>query len=157
MAIMARPKANVAALSPKELKALEDMRSIFASEAYPDQEDPDSWFQLEDWTYLRYLRARDYDLAKSEKMLRDTLEMRRTHVPHKMSADEPAMRAILNQGMWRLLPYNKLEEPVALTEVGAFDHTKLESEEVFLRYLILTSELACRLLAQNGWKAELMM
>ncbi|KAH9251349.1 hypothetical protein BASA81_010760 [Batrachochytrium salamandrivorans] len=154
---MTRPKANLAVLSPKELKALESMRSIFANEPYPDQEDPNSWFQLEDWTYLRYLRARNFDLTKTEKMLRDTLEMRRTYSPHKLSADEPAMRAILNLGMWRLLPYNKLEEPVALTEVGAFDHSKLDSEEDFFRYLVLTSELACRLLMENGWKAELMM
>lgn len=157
MSSVVRPKADLTVLSAEELKKLEQMRAIFASEPYPDQEDPSSWFQLEDWTFLRYLRARDFDLAKSEKMLRDTLEIRRTYSPHKLTPDDAGMRNILNLGIWRLLPCSRLGEPVALTEVGAFDVSKLESEDALIRFLLLTSELACRLLVKNGWKTQFVL
>jgi hypothetical protein len=65
---MSRPPAPTEGLSPKQLAALVEMRSKFANKPSCIQ-DVNSWFQLEDWTFLRYLRARDYNVHRATKML----------------------------------------------------------------------------------------
>ncbi|KAH9251537.1 hypothetical protein BASA81_010568 [Batrachochytrium salamandrivorans] len=149
---MNRPPVDLSLLAPNELQALESMRLLFKSESYPDQQDPNSWFQLEDWTYLRYLRARNYDVPKAELMLKNTLEMRRKYSPHLLSENDSVLRAQLDKKWWFLLPPSKHGNTVQLTEVGLFDSGQVDDEENFHRYLILGQELACKDMARNGWK-----
>ncbi|KAH9251538.1 hypothetical protein BASA81_010569 [Batrachochytrium salamandrivorans] len=149
---MNRPLANLAQLTPNELKALETMRSLFQGEVYPDQH-PTSWFQLEDWTYLRYLKARKFDVPKAELMLENTLDMRRKFLPHRLHESDPTLRVYLEEKWWMLLPPSKEGHTVQLTEGGLFDCNKITNDEDFYRYVLLTNELACREMAKAGWKS----
>ncbi|KAH9251536.1 hypothetical protein BASA81_010567 [Batrachochytrium salamandrivorans] len=140
---MNRPPANLAQLAPNELQALESMRLLFKNEPYPDQQDPNSWFQLEDWTYLRYLRARKFDVPKAELMLKNTLEMRRKYSPHLMSENDPVMRKILIKSRG-FAPPTKQHLAVQFTEAGKLDLSLIETDDEFYRYLVLLSELSIR-------------
>jgi len=58
-----------ASLTPAQISALEQLRKKVQPDLNPEQT---AW--CTDMCFLRYLRARNWDLSKSEKMLRDTLK-----------------------------------------------------------------------------------
>eukprot|EP01136_Pigoraptor_vietnamica_P010380 Opistho-1_new@3353 len=64
-------------LSPKQEAALQQMRELFKDDK------PTKRFPMDDYLFLRFLRARDFDVDKSAKMLRATLDFRK-----KIGADE---------------------------------------------------------------------
>ncbi|EGC38635.1 hypothetical protein DICPUDRAFT_75798 [Dictyostelium purpureum] len=63
-------------LNEKQLEAFKEMKNLFS-----DLTDPTDIEFCTDMCLLRYLRARNYTVAKSEKMLRDTLEWRKKYRP----------------------------------------------------------------------------
>ncbi|KAM9999849.1 hypothetical protein ACTFIZ_008306 [Dictyostelium cf. discoideum] len=63
-------------LNEKQLEAFKEIKSNFS-----DLTDPTDIAFCTDMCFLRYLRARNYIVSKSEKMLRDTLEWRKKFRP----------------------------------------------------------------------------
>jgi hypothetical protein len=43
---------------------------------------------IDDACFCRYLRARDWDVKKAEKMLRDSIEWRRQFKPHEITKEQ---------------------------------------------------------------------
>ena len=149
-----QPVADLSVLSSKEMKALEDMRAAFADADYPDKTEPESWFKLNDWTYLRYLRARGYNVEKAKAMLEATLEFRRKYNPFKISCDEEEVKLGLAEKVWRLLPPGKDASPVQITYAALFDAGKIVSEEGFIRTVAYESELVLKEMVKTGWKSD---
>lgn len=60
-----------------------------------------------DMCLLRYLRARDYDLVKAARMLRNTILWRRTDAIVNLSCDNPFMDELCREGKMYLNGYDK--------------------------------------------------
>ncbi|EFA77752.1 cellular retinaldehyde-binding/triple function domain-containing protein [Heterostelium album PN500] len=74
------PFAN---LTPKQLDAFKEMKKNLS-----DFTDPEDVAYLTDMCILRYLRARNYTVSKSEKMLRNTLAWRKSYRPQDVKLSE---------------------------------------------------------------------
>eukprot|EP01132_Coremiostelium_polycephalum_P010109 gene10109-12398_t len=66
-------------LTEKQMEAYREIRELFS-----DLTDPQDIAYCTDMCFLRYLRARNYIVPKSEKMLRDSLEWRKKYKPNEI-------------------------------------------------------------------------
>ena len=84
-------EGHVGNLTESQATALNEMKTIFVeeiklsqakipakSEAKSDQPRID-YFELSDYTLLRYLRARNFDVSRASRMLKKTLAWREKH------------------------------------------------------------------------------
>lgn len=94
-----------------------------------------------DWTYVRYLRARSWDLQKAHKMLAATLQWRLEYQPHAISWAD--VEAEARTGKTFVSPYpDKEGRPVVIMRPRN-ENTKGEEGQV--RFLIYCLEHAARL------------
>jgi hypothetical protein len=112
-------------------------------------------FELSDATYIRFLKARDFNVVKAQKMLGDHLEFRKKHRPHEINEHEPQMREFLNSKVWRLIGLSKNKSPIALTTAVLFDAADVKDELAFERYIVLTAELCAREMTKTGFQSDL--
>eukprot|EP01133_Synstelium_polycarpum_P015523 gene15523-18437_t len=75
-------------LNEKQLEIYNQFRSNLA-----DVTDPEHKAFMTDMCLLRYLRARNFNIPKAEKLLRDTLEWRKTYRPQDVKLDDVASMA----------------------------------------------------------------
>lgn len=70
-------------------------------------------------TYIRYLRARTWDLDKAEKMLSNTLDWRHEYKPHAITAEdvEPELN---NEGKMYRHGFDVFNRPVIYMKVCLF-------------------------------------
>jgi len=148
----AHPPMDLANLTEEQFQSLEAMREAFKDATNPDQEDPTSWFQLNDWTYLRYLKARSFDVKQATDMLNATLEFRRKWQPHRITREEVAPH--LNQKVWRLLGRAKDASPVQITCAGLFDPSQIIDDESFSKCVIFEAECVLREMQKTGWTSD---
>ena len=150
------PPVDLSVLSPKEMSALESMREIFKDVDYPEKHVPGYWFQLNDWTFLRYLRARGYNVKKAEAMLNETLEVRRKFLPHLIRSTDTEVVNIMKQNVWRFLKPGKDGSSIQLYFVKNFDagDPALKDPDAVIRSTLFQSECALKELQRNGWKSE---
>ena len=149
------PSVDLSLLSRDELESLIKMRQIFEHEKFPDQSIPNSWFQLDDWTFLRYLRARSFNVQKAEQMLKATLEFRRVYKPHLLNEHDPELRALLNERVWRLIGSSISGSPIQISFSGLINVGVLgANEEIYRKYVILCNELIGREYVKNAWRSD---
>eukprot|EP01112_Ceratiomyxa_fruticulosa_P008510 TRINITY_DN2205_c0_g1_i1.p1 TRINITY_DN2205_c0_g1~~TRINITY_DN2205_c0_g1_i1.p1 ORF type:complete len:327 (-),score=67.84 TRINITY_DN2205_c0_g1_i1:28-1008(-) len=86
----------------------------------------------------RYLRARNYDLDKSEKMLRDTIAWRREYKPMCITAED-IMIELKNEGKLYRNGKDKLGRPIIYMRPGK-DNTGVPEKDVKIRYLVYLLE-----------------
>ncbi|KAF8064679.1 pitC [Scenedesmus sp. PABB004] len=70
-------------LSEEQLNLALQLRELVARSGLPEKH-PELQLFLNDWTYVRYLRARGWDLAKAQKMLMGTLQWRLATKPQEI-------------------------------------------------------------------------
>jgi len=145
---------DVTNLNVEQQRALETMRELFKDEVYPDQEDPTSWFQLNDWTLLRYLKAKGFDVPSARDSLKNTVEFRKKYKPHLLTPEDPDVAQGLAFKVWRLLGPSKNGSPVQMTFAGLFNPSLITNEEGFVKTIIFESETILREMQKGNWKSE---
>lgn len=90
--------------------------------------------------YVRYLRARSWDLKKAVKMLKGTLEWRLTYKPHLIRWEEVEPEALTGKQMIYPVP-DKEGRPVVLMR-SRNENTKNEDNKI--KFLIYHLEMASR-------------
>jgi len=93
-----------------------------------------------DWTYVRYMRARSWDLTKASKMLKATLQWRLETKPHLITWDMVEKEAKTGKTFVSLF-HDKNSRPVVVMRPRN-QNTKDEAEQ--LQYLIYCLEHASR-------------
>ncbi|GBG30609.1 Phosphatidylinositol/phosphatidylcholine transfer protein SFH8 [Hondaea fermentalgiana] len=132
-------KGLVDALDPEEFAALEEMRSIFANASCIELDEDIGTFRLNDQTFLRFLRARDYNVSKASAMLQNHLEWRDRVVPAKVRAHEIAKP--LQSGMTRRSGNTFDGEPITMVQIGKFDPADFDSVTQFVKYVAYFFEI----------------
>jgi hypothetical protein len=89
------PLADLSNLSAHETECLQQMRDLFKDTENPDGED--SWFQLKDHTFLRYLKARGFQVKKAKSMLEDTLAFRAKYHPDQLAEETPELSKLFGE------------------------------------------------------------
>lgn len=124
------PKSN---LDKNQLSQLEEMRSLVFSNPLTQREKQ----FCDDACLLRYLRARDWNVKKSYKMLMDTLEWRRTYRPDEICAEELRFEASTGKMFRRGFDY--LGRPILYLTPARENSTNYENN---LKLLVYTMEQA---------------
>jgi hypothetical protein len=111
-------------LDAKQRSALDGMRAMFAAEAALIT-DPDHPFPLDDYTFLRFLRARQFDLPIASALLRKSLAWRKANNVDDILSNPPARMGYLNDIMDKCLPqrycdtFDKEGRPIYVNMTGA--------------------------------------
>lgn len=90
---------------------------------------------LDDMQFVRYLRARDWDIDKAETMLRTTLEWRRHYKPEEIKFDE--VKEVAEYGALWVNGHDLEGNPVIVMKTGAYNPFTPEQR---LRYLVYVME-----------------
>ncbi|KYQ99755.1 cellular retinaldehyde-binding/triple function domain-containing protein [Tieghemostelium lacteum] len=94
-------------LNEKQMEAFNEIKSNLS-----DLTDPEDIAFINDMCLLRYLRARNYTVAKSEKMIRDSLEWRKKNRPQDICLKD--LKAIANTGCLYIHSKDKKGRPIIL-------------------------------------------
>src|SRR5689334_4822708 len=98
-------------LDESQEKALAEMHVNFADAKIATEKCKDSAFQLNDLFFLKFLRARDFDVAKATEFLTKHLEFREEWQPHTISPSDPAVMKWLETDIWRLAGRDRSGHP----------------------------------------------
>lgn len=90
---------------------------------------------LDDMQFVRYLRARDWDIDKAEEMLRTTLEWRRHYKPEEIKFEE--VKEVAEYGALWVNGHDREGCPVIVMKTGAYNPFTPEQR---LRYLVFVME-----------------
>jgi hypothetical protein len=90
---------------------------------------------------LRYLRARDWDIKKANKMLRDTLEWREQYQPELINAEDLKQEA--STGKMYRRGFDKLGRPVVFMSPGKENSTDYIRNVKLLIYTLERAVDAC--------------
>lgn len=93
--------------------------------------------QLDDKCLLRYLRARDWNLDKSSKMLFETLTWRKSFRPHEITAE--SMKGIFDLGGLYRNGHDKFSRPVVYIKPGAYNPYSAEQRIKYLVWVLESS------------------
>jgi hypothetical protein len=150
---------NLTSLNPKELTALEFMRSTFNGMSHFDKNIPDSWFQLDDWTYLRYLKARQFNTHKAERMLRETIKFREENKCALLTEENASDygKEIINNKYWLNLGYSKNGSPIQMAPIDNFDPSIVTNEEEVSIAFIRAMENIGRSMVRNKFISRQMI
>lgn len=99
-----------------------------------------------DHCYVRYLRARSWNLVKATKMLKATLEWRLTYKPHEIRWEQVKHESVTGKQMVFDFP-DKDGRPIVLMRTR-FENTKEPESQV--RFLIYHLEMASRQADASG-------
>jgi hypothetical protein len=88
---------------------------------------------------IRYLKARDWNIEKAEKMLLNTLQWRKDFKPHKILASDIADEALT--GKLYLFGKDKYDRPIIYMRPARENSTNSEKQ---LKYLVYNLERAIR-------------
>eukprot|EP01024_Parvocaulis_polyphysoides_P001503 TRINITY_DN10409_c1_g3_i1.p2 TRINITY_DN10409_c1_g3~~TRINITY_DN10409_c1_g3_i1.p2 ORF type:complete len:326 (+),score=33.73 TRINITY_DN10409_c1_g3_i1:27-980(+) len=99
-----------------------------------------------DFTYLRYLRARNYNVEKATKMLKATIEWRKSFKPELLRWKDVSKEGETGK-IFRLPVMDKNGRPVLILR-SRKENTKAGPEQI--RHLFYHVELACRLADAEG-------
>jgi len=96
----------------------------------------------DDMCLCRYLRARNWELPKSESMIRKTLIWRRKYQPHKITAKDVEIE-LNNPGKMYRNGFDKKGQPLIYMKPGK-DNTGPEHRDVKIKYLVYVMEKASK-------------
>lgn len=129
----------VAKLNPEQLKSLEKMRENFKNATCIEIEEDIGTFRLNDETFLRFLRARNYHVDKASEMLQNHLKWRDEICPPKIKPEDIAEP--LRSGMARRGGVNNVGEPIVMVQIKYFDPANFDSVTHFIKYVAYFYEL----------------
>jgi len=124
-------------LTEEQLTALEEMRQKAIEYSIDEQEL--KW--ANDMCLLRYLRARDYNVNKSEKMVKATLEWKREMRPETITIEE--VEPIARTGCVYTNGFDNKDRPLVVMRPGTDGQYSL-STEIKLKHLMYWLEKGCR-------------
>lgn len=122
--------SSLEGLTEAELHAVASLKQEVADTV---QAHPDLQVFCSDWTYVRYLRARQWSLSKATKMLRATLEWRLNYKPHLITWDTVEHQATTGKQMI-MQTRDKGGRPVILMRSRFENSTDSENQVKFLIY-----------------------
>lgn len=126
------------ALNEQQVDLAQQLKALVAPLV---QKYPELQLFCNDWTYVRYLRARHWDLHKAHKMLAATLQWRLEYRPHDISWSEVQQEALT--GKTFVSPHTDKEGRPVVIMTPRNENTKNEEGQV--RFLIYCLEHASRL------------
>jgi hypothetical protein len=146
-----------ATLTPTQLTALEEFRTLYANKDHEEKDVVDTWFHLaDDRVLLQFLRARDYDVKKAGVMIDRVIAERSKWRPWEIKAtDEDVKRGLLkNGGVWRMMGYTQAGNPIMLVQVKRFIPSEVESVETYTRVLLYELEVVKRMTMEKNYQSE---
>uniref|UniRef100_A0A7S3R0U0 CRAL-TRIO domain-containing protein n=1 Tax=Dunaliella tertiolecta TaxID=3047 RepID=A0A7S3R0U0_DUNTE len=99
-----------------------------------------------DHTYVRYMRARSWDLKKATKMLLATLEWRKDYKPHLIRWEEVKPESVTGKQMIYPVP-DKSGRPIVLMRPRLENSKQTERQ---IKFLIYHLEIASRMADRTG-------
>lgn len=142
-------------LDESQQAALTEMHKRFAEWKVKVESWENSVFQIDDRFLLKFLRARDFDVAKATDMLNKHLEYREKWTPHKVNPEtDPEVQEALDKGIWRLAGVSKAGHPIQLIQVALFLPKEVKSDEQYIKNCLFHRESTLRAIARDGWKVE---
>jgi hypothetical protein len=133
------------------------MRQEFHKADYPEKDDPNARFKLDDMTYLRFLRARDFNVKNSKAMLQDHLNFRAKWKPESISLlQDLKLREIVERdgGYWRFAGFSKSGCPIQLVNIGKYKPEYFPDVETYTRVIIYQNEQIRKYFHANGYKVD---
>lgn len=129
--------------------ALERMRGYVYTKYGKNSRFNCATFKLNDDTFLRFLRARDFDLERAVAMLEGHLAFRDLWKPEAISSSEERVRhgLTLHGGFWRQLGPSRHGGIVQLIDLAKYDahaFTKQNTTQDFTRLLLFQNESVMR-------------
>ena len=126
-------------LTPEQKEILDKFREAIEKQTeVPLKQRDRKW--LTDMCLCRYLRARNYDLEKSLKLIMGTIVWRREYKPYKIKPEDVEIE-MNNNGKMYPHGHDKLGRPILYLKPGN-DNTGPEHKEVKVKYLVYSMEKA---------------
>ena len=124
------------------------MREEFKDVDYPDKGQENVTFALDDYTFVKYLRARDFDVARAQKILHENVEWRRRYRPHELTFDQPGIvREVTSMGK------SKSGHIVLTYKIATYEPSRYTVED-YLRSRVCECEMVKRDMARDGWRVD---
>eukprot|EP00516_Mucochytrium_quahogii_P013420 CAMPEP_0203797650 /NCGR_PEP_ID=MMETSP0100_2-20121128/8763_1 /ASSEMBLY_ACC=CAM_ASM_000210 /TAXON_ID=96639 /ORGANISM=" , Strain NY0313808BC1" /LENGTH=466 /DNA_ID=CAMNT_0050703013 /DNA_START=523 /DNA_END=1920 /DNA_ORIENTATION=+ len=135
-------KSQTDALDSKQLGALEQMREAFKDAKVTEVEQNIGTFEMDDLTFLRFLRARDYDVKKATTMLNNHVEWRNKIIPASVHPRDIARG--LKSGISRRCGFSRTGAPIILVEVKNFNTSDFKDTTEFIKLCAFFFETSVR-------------
>uniref|UniRef100_A0A7S0VLS0 CRAL-TRIO domain-containing protein n=1 Tax=Polytomella parva TaxID=51329 RepID=A0A7S0VLS0_9CHLO len=129
--------------TPAQLELIQQLKQAVADQI---QKSDDLTNFCNEHTYVRYMRARNWDLKKATAMLKTTLEWRLEYKPHLIKFEEVKIQA--TTGKLYIYPHaDQFGRPIVLMR-PRLENTKPSDNQI--RYLIYCLEWASKLADDTG-------
>lgn len=140
-------------LTESEKQALAELHEKFAH--WKSKVDSwGGWFKLDDRILLKFLRARDFDMATTCEMLEKNLVFREKWQPHLLTETDADVKAGLDTDIWRLAGETREGHPIQLVFASRFNAKTVVSLEQYTKFMIYQREATARKMDREGWKVE---
>ena len=132
----------------KQLKALDLMRDEFKEVDYPDKGQENVTFALDDYTFVKYLRAREWDFNRAKKILYENVEWRKRYRPHELTYDSPGIvQEVTTMGK------SKSGHIVLSYKIATYKPSRYTVED-YVRSRVCECEMVKRDMAREGWLVD---
>jgi len=124
-------------LEPHQKELLQQLKAKIATDYYNLANNPKNVNFLTTSCYLRYLRARDWNLEKAAKMLEDTLTWRIENDPDNITKDQ--VKGLMELGSFYRNGKDKEGRPILYIRPGAYNPYPPEQRIKYLIYIMETA------------------
>ena len=132
----------------KEMAALEGMRKEFENVDYPEKCVPNSLFALDDYTYVKFLKAREFSVEKAKKLLHDHVAYRYKLRPSDLTLSSPG---VTQEAL--LMGVTRKGNPILFFRASTHDPSSYTVDH-YVASRIFEIELARKELAKRSWETD---
>lgn len=141
-------------LTEEQSGALTALRSAISGISCWEADQPDLPFALDDALLLRFLRARKFNLKKSEALLREHLEWREKVRPQAIKPED--VEKSLSGGCWRLGGRAKDGSPIIYVQTALWNYNDFTVEE-YNKYIAFWMERCARSMTGSGLERHVVL
>lgn len=134
-------------LTTEQSEALEALRSAISDVSCWEADQPDLPFALDDALLLRFLRKRQFNLKKSEELLRQHLEWREKVRPQAIKPKD--IETSLSDGSWREAGKAKDGSSIIYVQAALWNYNDYTLEE-YIKFVAFWANRTTRSMADSG-------
>ena len=119
------------------------MRKEYLNADFPEKDDPNGRFRLDDRTFLRFLRARNFNFKQAKSMLDEHLTFRWKWKPEAISLlKDVELRKLFERdgGFWRFAGFSRNGSPIQYIDIGRYKPEYFPSVESYTRLIVYQNE-----------------
>lgn len=131
-------KAKITELSVKNRLNYGEFKRLFDSVECYEHDNNVGTFRLNDETFLRFFKARKFNVDKSHNMLVKHIELRNKYLPFNIERDE--FDAIMKKRFIFKYGYSFKKEPILLSKICNFDPSYFSDMEQYSRFCLYILE-----------------